>query len=318
MSFRLLPLLCLTLLPTAHAATITIYTSEVQADVQVLVDAFQKKYPQDRVQVYRSGTGEVTSKLNAELSAGNPQADIVWVADSTYLEGLRQRGLLSTLDLKGLSVPVASIYGGGTYAEVRKLYNVIGVNTRVLTQAPRGFADLTMASFKGKIAMPNPLFSGGALATAGALSQRLSWNYFSALKRNGLKIEQSNPVTTTKLINGEYGAAILVDYALRREAAKGAPLRVVYPREGAILVKTPVAVLKSSQNAQTAQNFVRFLYSRQGQEAFSKLAYVPVMSGVPRPVGVPAQVPTMTGAEAYIAANKTQIGEQFSKLFDLK
>lgn len=305
-------------LPTAHAATITIYTSEVQADVQALADAYQAKYPADRVQIYRSGTGEVTSKLSAELTAGNPQPDIVWVADSSYLDGLRQRSLLAPLSLGGLNVPAANIYGGGTYAEVRKLYNVIGVNTRVLAQAPRNFADLMAKNFQGKLAMPNPLFSGGALATAGALSQRLGWNYFAVLARNGMRIEQSNPITTTKLINGEYGAAILVDYALRREAAKGAPLQVVYPREGAILVKTPVAILKASRNAQAAQNFVRFLYSRQGQELFSKMAYVPVMPGVTRPVGVPAQIPTMKSADSYVAASKAQIGAQFSKLFDLK
>lgn len=303
---------------SAQAATLTIYTSEVQADVQTLIDAYQKKYPGEQVKLFRSGSGEVTSKLNAELAAGNPQPDLVWVADSSYLEGLRQRNLLAPLELSGLKVPATNLYGGGTYAEVRKLYNVIGVNTRVLSQKPRGFADLTSAAYQNKVAMPNPLFSGGALATAGALSQRLSWDYFKVLQRNGLKIEQSNPVTTTKLINGEYGAAILVDYALRREAAKGAPLDVVYPREGAILVKTPVAALKSSHNLKAAQNFVRFLYSPEGQATFSKMAYVPVMPGVPRPAGVPARVPTMDGADAYIAANKAQIGEQFSKLFDLK
>lgn len=222
--------LMLSLLSAAQAATITIYTSEVQADVQTLADAYQRKYPADRIQIYRSGTGEVTSKLNAELSAGNPQPDIVWVADASYFEGLRQRGLLAPLSLQGLNVPASNVYGGGTYAEVRKLYNVIGVNTRVLQETPRGFADLMQGRYQNKLAMPSPLFSGGALATAATLSQRLGWNYFAVLKRNGLKVEQSNPITTTKLINGEYGAAILVDYALRREAAKGAPLKVVYPR----------------------------------------------------------------------------------------
>lgn len=132
--------LMLSLLSAAQAATITIYTSEVQADVQTLADAYQRKYPADRIQIYRSGTGEVTSKLNAELSAGNPQPDIVWVADASYFEGLRQRGLLAPLSLQGLNVPASNVYGGGTYAEVRKLYNVIGVNTRVLQETPRGFA----------------------------------------------------------------------------------------------------------------------------------------------------------------------------------
>lgn len=83
-------------------------------------------------------------------------------------------------------------------------------------------------------------------------------------------------------------------------------------------MKTPVAILKSSRNAQAAQNFVRFLYSPEGQATFSKLAYVPVMKSAPRPVGVPARVPTREGADAYVAANKAQIGEKFAQLFDLK
>ncbi|CAM3492845.1 hypothetical protein DESA109040_14405 [Deinococcus saxicola] len=120
------------------------------------------------------------------------------------------------------------------------------------------------------------------------------------------------------MIGGEYGAALLVDYALRREAAKGAPIQIVYPAEGAILVPTPIGVLKSSKNKALAQAFVRFLYSPAAQANFSRLSYVPVMPDAPRPAGVPASVPTLPSAAAYIAANKAEIGQRFSALFDLK
>ncbi|WP_029479516.1 ABC transporter substrate-binding protein [Deinococcus frigens] len=299
------------------SGTLTLYTSEVQADVQAQVDAFKKLYPRAEVQLFRSGTGEVTAKLNAELEAGNSQADLLWVADQTYFDTLSKRTLLEKLDLSGLNVPGNAVYGG-TYAEVRKLYNVIGVNTNVLKTAPKSFADLKQPAYQNKLAMPNPLFSGGALSTAGTLAQRLGWDYFDALAKNGMKIEQSNPITTTKLIGGEYGAALLVDYALRREAAKGAPIQIVYPTEGAILVPTPIGVLKSSKNKALAQAFVRFLYSPAAQTNFSRLSYVPVMPSAPRPAGVPASVPTLPSAAAYIAANKAEIGQRFSALFDLK
>ncbi|WP_420595995.1 extracellular solute-binding protein [Deinococcus sp.] len=303
--------------PADLSGTLTLYTSEVQADVQTQVDAFKQRYPKVNVQLFRSGTGEVTAKLNAELDAGNPQADLVWVADQTYFDTLSKRNLLDMLDLSGLNVPGSAVYGG-TYAEVRKLYNVIGVNTDVLKTVPKSFADLKQPGYHNKLAMPNPLFSGGALSTAGTLAQRLGWDYFDALAKNGMKIEQSNPITTTKLIGGEYGAALLVDYALRREAAKGAPIQIVYPSEGAILVPTPIGVLNSSKNKALAQAFVRFLYSPAAQANFSKLSYVPVMPGAPRPAGVPANVPTLPSAAGYIAANKAEIGERFSALFNLK
>ncbi|GAA3999094.1 ABC transporter substrate-binding protein [Deinococcus rubellus] len=303
--------------PSNLSGTLTLYTSEVQADVQAQVDAFKQRYPKVDVQLFRSGTGEVTAKLNAELEAGNPQADLLWVADQTYFDTLSKRNLLEKLNLIGLKVPASAVYGD-TSAEVRKLYNVIGVNTNVLKTIPKSFADLKLPAYQNKLAMPNPLFSGGALSTAGTLAQQLSWDYFGALAKNGMKIEQSNPITTTKLINGEYGAALLVDYALRREMAKGAPIEVVYPSEGAILVPTPIGVLKSSKHKALAQAFVRFLYSPTAQANFAKLSYVPVMPGAPRPAGVPASIPTLPSAAAYIATNKAEIGQRFSALFDLK
>ncbi len=174
--------------PADLGGTLTLYTSEVQADVQTQVDAFKKLYPRADVQLFRSGTGEVTAKLNAELEAGNSQADLLWVADQTYFDTLSKRTLLEKLDLSGLNVPGSAVYGG-TYAEVRKLYNVIGVNTNVLKIMPKSFADLKQPAYQNKLAMPNPLFSGGALSTAGTLAQRLGWDYFDALAKNGMKIE---------------------------------------------------------------------------------------------------------------------------------
>ncbi|MGY2895897.1 ABC transporter substrate-binding protein [Deinococcus sp. UYEF24] len=300
------------------SGTVTLYTSEVLPDVQVQIDGFRKLNPNVDVKVFRSGTGEVTAKLNAELAAGNVQADLLWVADPTYFDSLSKKNLFEALNVRGVRVPSSALYGGGTYGEVRKLYNVIGVNTKVVTVLPAGFADLKKPEYKNKLAMPSPLFSGGALATAGTLSRTYGWAYFQALATNGLKIEQSNPITTTKLINGEYGAAILVDYSLRREAAKGAPLAVIYPREGAILVSTPIAVLKSSSNKAAAQAFVRYLYSSEGQANFSKLSYLPVVPGAPRPAGVPASIFTLPSADAYIAQNKADISARFSALFNLK
>jgi len=319
---QLAALLALTAASSAQAealrGTITLYTSEVLADVQVQIDGFKRQYPGVDVKVFRSGSGEVTAKLTAEQAADNVQADLLWVADPSYFDALSKKSLLEPLNVRGVRVPSSALYGGGTYAEVRKLYNVIGVNTKVLSTLPKGFADLKKSEYKNKLAMPSPLFSGGALATAGTLSRTYGWSYFEALAAGGLKIEQSNPVTTTKLINGEYGAAILVDYSLRREAAKGAPLAVVYPREGAILVSTPIALLKSSANKAAAQAFVRYLLSSEGQTNFTKLSYVPVVPGIERPVGVPASVFTLPNADAYIAQNKADISARFSTLFHLK
>ena len=298
---------------------LTLYTSEVQANVQQHIDLFKTQNPGVDVRLFRSGTGEVTAKLEAEFSANNPQADVLWVADQTYFQGLSQKDRLVRIAPTFRGSSATNAYEGGKYFEVRKLFNVIAINTnKVSGVKPKSFKDLLRPEYKNLLVMPNPLFSGAALSTVGTLVNKNSWAYFEGLRANGMKIEQSNPITITKLINGEYGVGILTDFNLRAEKAKGAPLEIVYPTEGAILVPTPVGILKSSNNQALARQFLQFLYSQESQALFVKQNYIPAVTGVPRPAGAPAKFNVISSAASFIAANRTEIGERFSKIFDLK
>ena len=57
--------------------TLTLYTSEVQANVQQHIDLFKSQNAGVDVRLFRSGTGEVTTKLEAEFSTNNAQADLL-------------------------------------------------------------------------------------------------------------------------------------------------------------------------------------------------------------------------------------------------
>ncbi len=297
---------------------LTLYTSETQANVQQHIDLFKSQNTGLDVRLFRSGTGEVTAKLEAEFSANNPQADLVWVADQTYFQGLSSKDRLIRIAPTFTGVPATSVYEGGKYYEARLLYNVLGINTKKVGKLPRSFGDLKKPEYKNLLVMPNPLFSGAALSTVGTLVNKFGWNYFESLQANGMKIEQSNPITITKLINGEYGVAITTDFNLRAEKAKGAPLELVYPSEGAILVPTPIGVLKSSKNIELARSFLQFLYSQPSQALFVKQNYMPVVSGAARPSGAPAKFNTIASASEFIATNRTALGERFTALFNLK
>ena len=297
---------------------LTLYTSETQANVQQHIDLFKAQNPAVDVRLFRSGTGEVSAKLEAEFAANNPQADLLWVADQTYFQNLSAKDRLSRIAPTFSGVPATSVYEGGKYYEARLLYNVIGVNTKLVSRLPRSFQDLRQPTYKNLLVMPNPLFSGAALSTVGTLVNKFGWTYFEGLKANGMKIEQSNPITITKLINGEYGVAITTDFNLRTEKAKGAPLELVYPSEGAILVPTPIGVLKSSKNQDLARSFLQFLYSQPSQALFVRQNYMPVVAGATRPAGAPAKFNTVSSAASFITANRAELGERFTKLFDLK
>lgn len=307
-------------LALAQQQTLTLYTSEVLTNVNPMIELFRRANPGVNVQVFRSGTGEVATRLRAEIEANNPQADLLWVADETFFRELAAANRLRALRVLEAGFPVRYAYQSGRYYEVRLLYNGIAINTRRLGNLPkpRSWRDLTRPEYRDLMGMPNPNFSGAALSTLGTFSQRLGFGFFEQLQRNGLKVEQSNPILQQKLAEGQYAVAIITDFGIRDLIRQGAPLEVIYPRDGAILVPTPIGVLSSSRNPALAERFVRFLLSAEAQALFAQQGYIPVIPTAPRPTGVSGEVLAVPSAGEYIQANRQDLLTKFNALFNLR
>ncbi len=304
----------------AQAQSLTLYTSEVLTNVNPMVELFRRANPGVSVQVFRSGTGEVITRLRAELEAGNPQPDLLWVADETFFRELAGANRLRAVRATTPGFPVRFAYQGGLYYEVRLLYNGIAVNTRRLGNLPEPAAwrDLLRPEYKDLIGMPNPNLSGAALSTLGTLTQRFGFGFFEQLRRNGMRVEQSNPVLQQKLAEGQYALAIITDFGIRDLIRQGAPLKMVYPRDGAILVPTPIGILSTSKNPALAERFLRFLLSAEAQALFAQQGYIPVVASAPRPAGVSGEVLAIPSAADYVQANRQGLLSQFNTLFNLR
>jgi len=304
----------------AQPQTLTLYTSEVLTNVNPMIDLFRRANPGVNVQVFRSGTGEVITRLRAELEAGNPQADLLWVADETFFRELAAANRLRPIRAITPGFPVRFAYQGGRYYEVRLLYNVIAINTRRLGNLPEPqvWRDLLKPDYRDLVGMPNPNFSGAALSTLGTFSQRFGFSFFEQLQRNGLRIEQSNPILQQKLAEGQYGIAIITDFGIRDLIRQGAPLKIIYPRDGAILVPTPIGILSNSRNPALAEGFIQFLISPDAQSLFSQQGYIPVVASAPRPAGVSGEILSVPSAAEFIQANRQSLLAQFNALFNLR
>ena len=78
------------------AGKLVLYTSQPEKDAAQTIAAFKKAYPNVEVDIFRSGTTEVMGKLAAEISAGQPGADVLLIADAASMEILKaQKQLLA-------------------------------------------------------------------------------------------------------------------------------------------------------------------------------------------------------------------------------
>jgi iron(III) transport system substrate-binding protein len=122
-----------------------------------------------------------------------------------------------------------------------------------------------------------------------------------------------------KLATGEFHMVSVVDFMVREAKAAGSPVEHIWPKEGAILVPTPVGILKGAKNPDGARTFLRYLYSPEGQRLFVQQGYVPVLPGIEGPKGVPPEkLEVVLTDQAYIGKHREELKAKYRELFELK
>jgi len=302
--------------------TVTLYTSESLDKVNEMKLDFEKRNPGVSLNIYRSGTQVVISKLQAEFQAGGTLADMIWMADIDYFEDLTKKDLLVPyIPPESDKVPAQFKYEGGRYHEVRLIFNTVGYNTLRVKTRPTTWQELTDPQWKGKVGIASPFYSGAAFSTLGTQINMpgFGWDFYRKLKQNGVIVEQSNGTVAKKLATGEFTVVSVVDFMVREAKAAGSPVDHIWPKEGAILIPTPVGILKGAKNPDGARAFLRYLYSPEGQRLFVQQGYVPVLPGIEGPKGVPPEkLEVVLTDQAYISKHREELKAKYRELFELK
>ncbi|MVB11197.1 Bacterial extracellular solute-binding protein [Caprobacter fermentans] len=300
--------------------SVTIYTSQPEQDIQALIQAFNKKQPEIKVNVFRSGTEEVVSKILAKKKAGAVKADLLLVADAATFESLKSADLLMSYaspELKGIS---SDYYDADhTYTGTKIISTGIVINTDLVKKPPAGYKDLKSADYKDNLVMPSPLYSGAAAYNLGVLTRTdgIGWDYYQSLKTNGVSVQQGNGAVEKAVLAGQKSCGIVVDYLALRDKAKGAPVDFIYPSEGSLSVTEPIGIVKGTPNERQAKAFVDFLLSDGGQAATSQIGYTPIKSGVKAPDGFQSvdQIKNLTYDLSKLVQTRDSDKEKFSKMF---
>lgn len=275
-----------------------IYTSIYNDVLDELKPQMQKQLPGVTLRWYAAGSEEVAARVTAELAGGGTRADVLMTADIFWYDSLRQDNHLLPLPPEiTQSVPESLRDPDGRYVSSRAAAMIMVVNDRALggVPPPASYADLVRPEYKGKVVIGDPLKSGTHFVAMALLSRKLGWEWYRQLRHNEVVIEGGNSAVLRKIETGDRPVGILLLENWLKAKQGGSTTRLVVPKEGAVVIPSPIAVVAQTKKPQEALAFCRLMMERTGQESMVRGRMYPVIPGLAGPPGAPPFAQLLAG-----------------------
>jgi iron(III) transport system substrate-binding protein len=274
-----------------------IYNAQHESLTKEWIDAFTKETG-IKVTYRQGGDTELGNQLIAE-GASSP-ADVFLTENSPAMAAVEKAGLFADLDSDTLKqVPAQYHPATGKWTGVAARSTVFVYNKTKLPpdQLPKSMADLQTPAWKGRWggAPAKADFQAIVAAYLQLKGEPATAQWLAAMKANA-KIYNDN-IATMKAVNaGEVDGGIIYHYywfrdqANTKEGSGNTALHYFKNSDpGAFVSLSGGGVLKSSKKQQQAQQFLKFVTGKAGQEVLqngTSFEY-PVGSGVPANAALP-------------------------------
>jgi iron(III) transport system substrate-binding protein len=156
-------------------------------------------------------------------------------------------------------------------------------------------------------------------SVGGDYESAAGWDYVGKLvtQLNGITISSSSQIAKD-VAAGEYVVGLTYEPLSLNFVKSGAPVKIVYPSEGAAFLPATIQVIKGGPNQPAAKAFIDFIISEEGQKIIAeKTAGRPVRNGIVKP-GLPAlsEIKTVQEDGDYVAKHRGEIVAKFKKVLE--
>src|SRR3954465_14546539 len=268
-----------------------IYNAQHESLTKEWIAAFTKETGV-KVSYRQGGDTELGNQLVAE--GGASPADVFLTENSPAMAAVERAGLFADLDAETLNqVPPQYRPASGKWTGVAARTTVFVYNKAKLQpdQLPKSLLDLEQPGWKGRWGAPPTKadFQAVVAALLQLKGEAATAQWLAGMKANA--VVYNDNIATLKAVNaGEVDGGVIYHYYWFRDQAKTKEMSgntaLHYFRNqdpGAFVSLSGGGVLKSSEKADKAQQFLRFVTGKAGQEVLEKgdsFEY-PVASGVP-------------------------------------
>jgi iron(III) transport system substrate-binding protein len=258
-----------------------VYTSMKESMFGKLKDAFVKKYPNVTFDYYSTGAGKLMAKIATERQAGKIAADIIWTSEIPDFYKMKSEGILAKYvspEVKNIKSTMIDPDGYFTPARLGTLG--LAYNTKKVKQPPKSWLDVLDKRFHGGLGIANPALSGTAMVSVAMIVGNLGWNYIEKIKANDSIMGQGSGQVVDDTASGDLMLCLGVDYIVIDKMKQGADLGFVYPKE-MLVIPSPIAIFKDTQNLDAAKKFIDFVLSKEAQTIVAESGTIPVRPDVP-------------------------------------
>ncbi len=276
--------------PATPRGKVMIYTSMYRQVIDALRPLLASRLPEVEVEWLQAGSEKIATRLDAELAAGAPGADLVLTSDPLWYLRLAEEGRLSPFAaIPALSLPRTLLDPAGRFVTARLSTMVLAYDTRALTReaAPPSFAALLEPRFRGRLTMADPLGSGTAFTTLLLLAHVHGLELIDGLRGQNIVAAGGNTAAINRLETGEHAVAIALLENVLEAQRRGAPIDFVIPAEGAVPIPGPLALLRGGPNPGAAKAVYALLLTPEAQGAIVAAGMHSPLEALPPPPGAP-------------------------------
>jgi iron(III) transport system substrate-binding protein len=241
--------------------SVSLYSSASTGPSNALAEAFRKKYGIN-VSVYRAGSADVATRVQAEESAGRTQADALIIEEPAL-------SLLASF-LANYDSPerkaIDAAYRLPNSTLIRMYMSQIGWNTNVVKAgaAPSDWKDLLDPKWKGRFGSLDPHVTATTLAWQVMVERLYGPSFLPAFGANRPKLYASTNAMSQAIVSGEIDLGITNSFGVIQMADTGAPIGGVIPKN-TVLFGGNIAVFAKAPRPNAARLFCDFACSAEGQ-----------------------------------------------------
>ena len=311
-----------------------VYTALETDQLKAYQEGFNKSNPDIELKWVRDSTGVITAKLLAEKS--NPQADAVMGVAASSLALLDKNGMLEAYRPLNLDAIMAKYrdkkdppaWFGMDVWGATVCFNTVEAAKKGIPK-PETWKDLTKPVYKGQVVMPNPASSGTGYFDVTAWltlwgddnGKGGGWTYMDALHENIGQYTHSGSKPCNMAAAGEYVVGISFEYRGNANKAKGAPIDLVFPKEGLGWDLEAFAIHKGSKKLDAAKKLADWASSKDAMLLYGKNFAITAQPGVAAPLAnVPKDYETrLVKLDFNVAAeNRERVLTEWNKRYSAK